>query len=224
MPISKSDLNKILEDITGCQDKKKTEALTYDIFLKYLEDGRHYHNLNHIDQCMDVFDALDNLVEHIGIDIPEIDALGCAVWFHDVVYVPGSKDNERLSANMAEACILDLVPDEEGRAALEDQNNLIRRCILASRHDRTPSDIYEAYMIDIDLSILGTDYREFLMYNEAIKKEYKHVPEQDYIAGRTAILQGFLNRDHIYYTPFFRRAFETKARENLQLAIKALQH
>src|SRR5687767_6949665 len=71
----------------------------------YAERHRHYHNQQHIAECLAEFDAARHLVRQ-----PE--AIELALWFHDAVYNPRAGDNEERSAALAKACL-----DEAGVAA-----------------------------------------------------------------------------------------------------------
>src|SRR4051794_22476684 len=60
----------------------------------YSEPHRHYHNLEHIAEMLRVVDRLSKFAA-------DPDAVRLAVWFHDAVYDPRAKDNEKLSAILA---------------------------------------------------------------------------------------------------------------------------
>ena len=73
------------------------------------------------------------------------------------------------------------------------------------------------------VAILGKPADEFARYDAAIRQEYAWVSAEAYRAGRSKVLQSFLDRDRIYQTEFFRNRYEEKARENLQRVIKRLK-
>ena len=79
------------------------------------------------------------------------------------------------------------------------------------------------YLIDIDLAILGADPAAFDVYDAAIRKEYAHVPDDAYRAGRAKALQSFLDRERIFTTSAF-APLETRARSNLERAIARLSN
>jgi predicted metal-dependent HD superfamily phosphohydrolase len=99
----------------------------------------------------------------------------------------------------------------------------IAALIMATKHDRNPASPDEALLIDVDLSILGRSPEEFAAYDAAIRREYSEVPEDQYRTGRVKVLEGFLHRDAIYLTEFFRERFEASARRNLEQAISSLR-
>ena len=64
----------------------------------FAEPQRHYHNQQHIAECLTQFDAARNIARR-----PE--AIEFAIWFHDAVYDPKAGDNEEKSAALAKKCV-----------------------------------------------------------------------------------------------------------------------
>ncbi|MHC5828185.1 MAG: hypothetical protein ACYT04_72910, partial [Nostoc sp.] len=56
----------------------------------------------------------------------------------------------------------------------------------------------------------------------AIRQEYDWVAEADYIIGRRQVLEEFLQRSHIYFTPLMSEFAEPSARGNIQAEIQSL--
>ena len=81
-------------------------------------------------------------------------------------------------------------------------------------------DHLQKVIIDIDLSILGSDPQTYDTFEINIRKEYSHVNELEFLAGRSSILNGFLSRHRIFYTDFFHNKFEHSARANLERTIQ----
>src|SRR5258708_252314 len=65
-----------------------------ELFAAYDAPARSYHNMRHIQQCLEEFDA------HLGM-AQSPDAVEVAIWFHDVVYDPKRHDNEERAADLA---------------------------------------------------------------------------------------------------------------------------
>jgi predicted metal-dependent HD superfamily phosphohydrolase len=103
--------------------------------------------------------------------------------------------------------------------------NRIAGAILDTSHggDGALMGTVSQYTVDADLSILGTNAETFDAYDRAIRAEYDFVPEEQYRAGRMAVLREFLERPSIYVKLPFQRAFEAQARVNLQRAIDRLR-
>src|SRR3977135_4013628 len=136
----------------------------------YTAPNRHYHNLQHIEDCLAALAAVKNL------SATEREILTEAIWWHDVVYDAARSDNEELSARLAEQHISPDLRWEVGR--------LIR---LTETHQVASDDRLGAILISIDLSILGAEPARYDAYAAAIRQEFIHVPEGDYRAGRARV-------------------------------------
>lgn len=91
---------------------------------------------------------------------------------------------------------------------------------LPSDHSRSPD---AALLLDIDLSILGAPDAEFKGYDQAIRQEYRHVPEEVYREKRAAVLEAFLRRHRLFLTEWGYGRWEAPARANLAHAIAELR-
>jgi predicted metal-dependent HD superfamily phosphohydrolase len=178
------------------------------LFRRYQSPERHYHNLAHVLDCLNEFSGVRPLCD-------DPDAVELAIWYHDAVYDPTRSDNEERSADLAfetmEALHIDL--SLAGR---------VRDLILATKHTGSPATKDAQILIDIDLSILGRSWEEFQAYEDAIRREYAHVEEAAFRAGRAAILRRFLERPAIFVTAAMREKYEANARANLRRSIERL--
>jgi len=177
-----------------------------DLVERYSEPQRAYHTLNHIEHCLDEFDAARSLAQDAG-------AVEMAIWYHDAVYEPRKRDNEEKSARLALE-----VATRMGMRALRRKK--VAAMILASRHHRSPADPDSQLFTDIDLSILGQSRSRFAEYEAQIRREYEWVPEPIFKAKRASLLRSFLDRPTLYSTLFFRKRYEARARENLAKSLK----
>lgn len=167
------------------------------------EPHRVYHTLEHIVSMLDEYTLIG------GKDAATI----LAIWAHDCVYNPHEKDNEEKSAEFATIIARDYlhIPDE-----------LVVKRVLITKHTAIPSNFEEELMVDLDLMILGSSETRFDVYEAGIRQEYAWVTEADFRFHRARILQSFLDRPSIYFTPIFREKYEDKARANLERSIKKL--
>ncbi len=172
----------------------------------YAEEGRAYHGLTHLEECLEVFDFVSgNAVIH-GPDVLEM-----ALWFHDAVYDSRRSDNEERSADWAVEALGD---GELGRE--------VSRCTLLTKGHEPGTGLDDGWLLDIDLSIFGRSWNRVSEYERQIRSEYDWVDEATYRTKRREILEAFLARPHIYLTDLFRDRFEKTARENLARLIEAL--
>jgi predicted metal-dependent HD superfamily phosphohydrolase len=175
------------------------------LLASYANPARHYHTLQHLAECLDLFDELARLAERPG-------EAAIALWFHDAVYIPQAKDNEARSA--AWACEA-LRAAGASAAAIER----IQRLIMATAHHAAPDDPDARLVIDIDLAILGAAPERFAQYEAQVRSEYAAVPARVYAEKRREVLTGFLARPAIYGTPELRARLEEQARSNLRRAV-----
>ena len=175
------------------------------LIAAYTAPGRHYHNLAHIKDCLAALARVDGLSE------AEYDTLSEAIWWHDVVYDPTRPDNEELSAQLAEAHV--------GPDIAHEVSRLIR---LTKTHAVESGDRLGAILVSIDLSILGAEPARYDAYAAAIRKEYAHVPDSDYRAGRARVLSQFAARPFIFPDAAFAEAYDRQARENLARELASL--
>lgn len=174
----------------------------------YAAPQRHYHTVDHLRDCLDQLDGAPAVGE--ARDLAE-----AALWYHDLVYVPGASDNESRSAELAVSALA----SGGVSPAVGDE---VARLIRLTDHLLPATDPTGALVCDVDLSILGRAQAEFDTYEARIRAEYAAVPEPIYRAGRANILAGLLSRDPLYRTEHFRTRYESAARRNLRRSIAAL--
>lgn len=168
---------------------------------RYAEPHRAYHTLGHIAHCLEELDsARDLALDPVAVEL--------ALWYHDVVYDPRSKDNEQQSADLAAAAAVAM-----GFSAARARR--VADLILVSTHQALAVDPDAQLFADIDLAILGQPAAVFDQYERQVRVEYAWVPDELFRAGRSAILKSFLDRPSIYATPFFGKKYEAAARRNL---------
>lgn len=187
-----------------------SDAVRRDLIARHGEPHRHYHTLDHIRDCLDQVEASADL------DETQRRLLTAAVWFHDAVYDPTRNDNEAQSAALAVRVLAD-----EGwtQADIAEVERLI---LLTAGHSVKGGDPLGARLISIDLSILGAEPTRYEAYAAAIRREYAHVPEALYVAGRAMILQRFLDAPVLFADALWAARLDGAARDNLRREIAAL--
>jgi predicted metal-dependent HD superfamily phosphohydrolase len=178
---------------------------------RWSEPQRQYHDVRHLSAVLDVVDRLAALAPHP-------DRVRLAAWMHDAIYDPRALGdaNERDSAEFAEGLLTTLgVP---GPVAAE----VARLVGLTAGHATTADDPDGELLCDADLAILAGDEDRYAEYAAAIRREYAHVPEDAFRAGRQQVLRALLELPSIYRLPPLREAWETTARANLENELKNL--
>ena len=139
-----------------------------------------------------------------------------AIWYHDIVYDSTKQDNEEVSARIAQEAAQKFVLNNGFGQRVHD-------LIIVTKGHLPSNNPDSRYLIDIDFGILGKDEVRFNEYEQGIRKECSQYPDELYNQGRAEILKGFLERDFLYQTDYFRNNYEDKARKNLQKIIETLQ-
>jgi predicted metal-dependent HD superfamily phosphohydrolase len=174
-----------------------------DLAARYASSGRHYHTLDHVG-------AVLRTLSELGAEEARQPALFLAAWFHDAVYDSRAKDNEEQSASLA---VASLRPLHLAEPLLAETARLI---LLTKTHQAAPDDAPGQLLLDADLAVLGAEETDYDAYARAIRREYDWVPEEAYREGRRRVLESFLGRPHIYFTPALAARIEGQARRNLR--------
>ena len=175
----------------------------------YIENKlTYYHRPGHIYDCLSLLydESLRNFITS---------ELKFALLYHDVMYDPKAKDNEENSAALAVIDLSDVYRYNEVGL------NKIVELILLKKHTGTPTDDSESQcMLDVDLSILGSEPYKYKSYADGIRREYSFVSDDDYRRGRVDFLTKLLQRPKIYYKL---TRLEELARTNIQNEIMHLR-
>ncbi len=169
---------------------------------RWAEPQRRYHTTEHL---LAVLDHVDALAGHA--DDP--DAVRLAAWFHDAVYRPDRSENEERSARLAVRALTEAgLPAQ--RVAL-----VARLVLLTTGHAPEPGDRDGEVLCDADLAVLGGTPEAYAAYAAAVREEYAFVPDEDFRAGRAAVLRQLLALPALYRTEAARARFDAAARANL---------
>ena len=188
--------------------------LWQDIATRYNEPQRAYHTLKHIQQLFEQFDQIkDKLYE------PHIIAL--ALYYHDVIYEPRRSDNELKSAEYAVEALKDYLSAEQCQ-------HIYALIMMTATHQLNEwtdpnKDSDAAYLLDMDLSILGAPWYQYDQYAQAVRQEYVHVAKEDYRTGRITVLQKLLTHTTLYLTDYYHSRLEEQARDNIKHEITLLR-
>lgn len=177
-----------------------------EIVRRWSEPHRHYHDLSHLEACLELFDRVRSAAERPAEVI-------AALLFHDAIYDPTRSDNESASAALACSRLVGAQPAALARIAAS---------IEATRTHTGTGDA--ALVIDVDLAILGAAPEVYDGFEAAIRREYAFVPIDAYRRGRGEVLARFAARRPIFRTAELRDELEDSAHANLARARAALDH
>ncbi|GAB2595269.1 hypothetical protein Aab01nite_26180 [Paractinoplanes abujensis] len=179
------------------------------LVTRWSEPQRQYHTVDHLTAVLDVIDRFAGLAPH-----PE--RVRLAAWMHDAVYDPRALGdaNERDSAEFAEGLLQTLgVPAETAR-------EVARLVGLTAGHATGEDDPDGELLCDADLAVLAGDEVAYAEYTAKIRREYAHVPDDDFRAGRAQVLKALLELPSIYRLAPLREQWEARARANLERELR----
>lgn len=199
-------------------DGPAADELFDSVLARHREPGRHYHDLRHVSW---VVRHVIDLATRCSVD--DLDAVVAAAFFHDAVYdfdrdTAAAGTNEAASARLAARSLTELgwsVERAERVAAM----------IVATEHhaDDDPADADTAVLLAADLASLAAEPNAYADAVRNIRKEYGHLDDTSWRAGRSAVLESFLERDHIFPAQLGLDAWERRARANLTAELAALR-
>jgi predicted metal-dependent HD superfamily phosphohydrolase len=172
----------------------------------YAEPHRRYHDLAHVRQVVRDAVALTEGRDRALVAL--------AAWAHDVVYEGRPGADERASAAWARARLT-----EAGLAAADVAR--VEGLVLATAdHTAPPGDRAAQALLDADLAILAAGPEEYERYRRAVRAEYAHVTDDQWRAGRAAVLRSLLAKDPLY---LLAGHWEAAARRNLAAELAGLE-
>ncbi len=165
-----------------------------------------YHDLLHL---AEVLDRLEKLAAG-GVEVDPT-TVALAAWFHDAVY-DGADDDEEQSARWAERALPDPLAGEVAR--------LVRMTI---EHRPAVDDLAGCALSDADLGILAAPVERYDAYVGGVRADFAHVGDDDFRAGRRAVLEDLVAREQLFRTPRARELWEERARVNLERELVTLR-
>ncbi|MBD8062669.1 HD domain-containing protein [Oceanitalea stevensii] len=197
--------------------REQIQRTARELVERWQEPERRFHNLRHL---IDVLARVDELAEETHVP----DVVRLAAWYHgavfnssaQVAYARRGGEDEVASAALAGEQLAALgVPD----AVTERVQGLVQ---ALARHDADEHDVDALALCDADLGTLAVEPQRYAAYRRAIREEYAHIPETDYVASRLAILTRLLQRRRLFVSPFS-LSWEEPARENLTAELSHLR-
>lgn len=153
-----------------------------DVFKRWTESWRFYHTEEHL------LNFLKSLENHKNIPLNILDNMLVAAIFHDVVYLPCGKENERLSADlMLEYC------SKLDKKILSEIENFI----MITTHTEMPIDdeyLKIFWCIDNDI-LLQPSIDKLMNYEIQIRKEFQFIDYSIYKEKRLEFLQNWVTHN-----------------------------
>jgi predicted metal-dependent HD superfamily phosphohydrolase len=180
-----------------------------ELAAAYADPSRGYHDTRHLTE---VLDRLDELAGNGAAYDPTPVLL--AAWFHDAVY-DGERDAEERSAAWAEVALATAAP-----APIVSE--VVRLVRLTETHTPDDGDANGCALSDADLGILAAPRQRYDEYVAAVRREYAHLEDAVFSAGRADVLKGLAAKPQLFHTTYARERWEAAARANLERELAAL--
>jgi predicted metal-dependent HD superfamily phosphohydrolase len=184
------------------------ESVRDELLAAYADPTRGYHDTRHL---AEVLDRLDELAD-AGTSFDRVPVV-LAAWFHDGVY-DGRPAAEERSAAWAESALAGADPDLVAEVA-----RLIR---LTETHRPAPDDRNGSALSDADLAILAAPEHRYAEYVADVRREYAHVSDDDFRAGRAAVLRDLVSKPRLFHTAHAAERWEPAARANVEAELSRL--
>lgn len=178
----------------------EAERVWHILKQHYQEPHRHYHTLEHLSHCLREMDAAKS-------HITEFSATEMAIWFHDIIYHYGARDNEILSVV--------LFRDFAESTMSEEFVDRVSEFVIATQHTGAAQDVSVAYLVDIDLSGFGLPWEAYLADSDALRLEAFSVSDEQYYHGKLRFLGELQRWPSLFQSDFFRNRLEFTAQSNI---------
>lgn len=164
-----------------------------------------YHNLVHTRQ---VVQSAEQICAHYRLPEDELVAVFVAAWFHDLGYLLGIADQHEENGAAEAVSFL-----QQQQVAVPIQE-MVKRCILATKMPQSPQSLPEQIVCDADLSHLGRE--DFKVRNKLLRQEVEMVGNKKVssIAWNTTSII-FLEQHH-YFTEYCQTRYKQQKEENLR--------
>jgi len=182
-------------------------SLWHDLEKAYSAKSRHYHNMNHLKEMIELFYIYQS-------NLKNPNEVLYSIFYHDYIYKATRKDNELKSAEH----VLAILPN----GVLLDKQFVFDTICATQLHQHNKIEDIN-WLIDFDLKILSKDWEAYQTYCSQIRKEYKIYPILLYKPGRRKALEHFLEQEFIYKTNIFRNLYDEKAKANIKREISLLK-
>lgn len=181
------------------------EDVVSELLQRWGEPHRRYHGVSHLRSGLEALDRLG------GTRVERI-----AFWFHDAVHSNSTPSDEQASATLVSLLLI-------GHESTEDIVEIQRLVLLTAGHHTQAGDHSGQRVCDADLSGLGADADVYRRNVAGIRAELPHLTDQEWVAGRSAFLSRFLERDRLFATDVGRQFWEESARRNLERELRNLK-
>lgn len=184
--------------------QKKIETLT--CVAGELMPKLPYHNFGH---AIDVYSAANTLALLGKVSYEDRFLLETAALLHDIIVVPGLRDNEERSAEFARQYLPKI-------GYSSDKAEKVGKLVLATKIPQNPNGLLEQVLCDADLDNLGRP--DFFELGEKVRLEFGLPDNEKWYQQQIRFL-----KNHQYHTEIARKLRDSGKAANIQRLEKMLQ-
>ncbi|GAB2467708.1 hypothetical protein [Xylanimonas ulmi] len=186
------------------------------LVARWSTQARHFHNLKHLATTL-------HRVDELAQETHDADLVRLAAWFHGAVFSSDTKATYELKGGEQTPASAELARKELTQlgvpAARADRVAALVDSLL--RHQPAPGDTDAQVLNDADMSMLAVEPQHYKKYAAAVRAEYAHIPQRDFLRARIRILERLLKRGRIFLSPMG-AAWENPARQNVEAELSRL--
>ncbi len=157
--------------------------ITNMIIERHTEPWRAYHTMKHINSILDMLE--DNAVVFSNRDV--YGQLFLVAVYHDIVYKPWRKDNEKMSAELFKKHWTKYAKKSPNKNIIE---NFVYNCITQTKNHDGEKHLEHVFN-SLDMSIISGTKEEVMLWEKEIAKEYSFIPYKIYKKHRLEFLEKF---------------------------------
>lgn len=186
------------------------EQLADTLVERWSGEGRHFHDLKHLATVL-------HRVDELSQETHNPDLVRLAAWYHGAVFTAEKREAYALKGGEQTLASAELARKELTAlgvpAVKADRVAGLVDSML--RHLPPAGDVDAQVLNDADLSMLACEPQNYKTYCRAVREEYAHIPDRDFLRARIRILERLLERGPIYSSPLG-RSWESAARQNVE--------
>ena len=205
-----------LQDVGATADQARLEAYGERMIERWSAPERIHHNLRRLI-------AVLARVDELAPETHDPNVVRLAAWYHGAVFNAAAQHAYARRGGVDEPASAELARTEltELGVPVEVVDRIAALILGIARHAAPKDDIDAQALCDADLGGLAAEPQRYAAYRKEVRAEYAHIPREDYVRARLAIVTKLLDRTHLFQSPMA-QIWEDAARENLTAELDRL--
>lgn len=196
--------------------KMRLEETCASLLERWCEKRRHFHNADHLASILQHLDDLSSACHD-----PEL--VRVAAWYHGVIFNDSLEAVSRRLGGEDAAASAEYAGHELKQLGVpvEVVERIQDLILKMTRGAKVDDDIDAQVLRDAEFSILSSIPQEYREYRKAVRREYSHITERNYVIARINVVHRILSRNAIFVSPMG-AGWEASARQNLEAEMSRL--